>query len=413
MAAVLFCGVDVALRMNRARFIDAEGNECRKRLSFANNANGATSFLREVLQTLVRGDFDEVRIGIEATNFLSWHLAMLLTKWDELRAFRLKVYMFNPKVVRNFKDNYPDSRKDDWFDARVIADRVRFGHPLPRPFDPDDRYLPLQRLTQHRFHLVKQLVREKNYFLSYLFLKCSTLTQGGPLSSPFCVSATDLVTEFHSVEEIARTPLEELAQFLAERSRNKIANPDEVAREFQKAARHAYRLPEKLKDPVNRIMASTLRTIRHLETEIKQVDKEIDHEMKGLNTPLISIPGVGPVFAAGILAEIGDIGNFATESKVAKMAGLTWKRSQSGDFEGDDSHLSRTGNSYLRYYLIEAANRVRMHDSEYRAYYQRKYDESKIHKHKRALVLTARKLVRLVFVLLRENRPYIKPEKRG
>jgi len=413
MAAVLYCGVDVALRMNRARFIDSEGEECRKRLSFPNDANGATTFLRELLQTLDRGDFNEVRIGMEATNFLAWHLAMLLTQYQGLAASHLKVFMFNPKVVKAFKDNYPDRRKDDWFDARVIADRVRFGHPLPRPFDPDDRYLPLQRLTRHRFHLVKQLVREKNYFLSYLFLKCSTLAQGGPLSSPFCVSATDLVTEFHSPEEIAQTPLEELAHFLAERSRNKIAKPDEVAREYQKAARHAYRLPEKLKDPVNRIMASTLRTIRHLQKEVKMADKEITHEMGGLNTPLITISGVGPVFAAGILGEVGDIRNFASDSKVAKFAGLTWKRSQSGDFEGDDSNLSRTGNPYLRYYLTEAANRVRMHDSEYKAYYKRKYDEAKIHKHKRALVLTARKLVRLVFALLRENRPYTKPEKRS
>lgn len=224
-------------------------------------------------------------------------------------------------------------------------------------------------------------MREKNYFLSYLFLKCSTLIQGGPISSAFCVSAIDLVTEFHSVEEIAQTSLETLTQFLVERSRNKIANPDEVTREFQKAARHAYRLPEKLKDPINRIMASTLRTIRHLEQEIKLAGKEIDHEMKGLDTPLLSIPGIGPVFAAGILAEIGDIRNFATESKVAKMAGLTWKRAQSGDFQGDDSHLSRTGNAYLRYYLIEAANQVRTHDPEYRAYCQRKYNEAKIHQH--------------------------------
>lgn len=133
MAAVLYCGVDVALQTNWARFIDAVGDECRKRFSFANDANGATSFLREVHKTLLQGDFDEVRIGIEATNFLSWHLAMLLTKWNELAAFRPKVYMFNPKVVRNFRNNYPDWRKDDWFDARVIADRVRFGHPLLRP----------------------------------------------------------------------------------------------------------------------------------------------------------------------------------------------------------------------------------------------------------------------------------------
>jgi hypothetical protein len=413
MPAVLYCGVDVALRMNRARFKDAEGNECRPRLSFPNDANGATTFLNVTFETLRKGALDEVRIGMEATNFLAWHLAMLVAKCPQLSPFQPKVYMFNPKVIKRFKGTYTDARKDDWFDAGVIADRLRFGHPLPIPFDSDDRYLPLKRLTRHRFHLVKQLVREKNYFLSYLFLKCSTLAQDGPLSSPFCESSVELITEYASPEEIVEAPLEQLAQLLADRSRNRINNPDQVAQEYQKAARNAYRLPDRLKDPVNRIMASTLRTIRHLEHEIKLVGKEIEHEMSGFATPLLTVSGIGPVYAAGILGEIGDIRNYVNDSKIAKMAGLTWKRQASGDFVGDDSYLSRTGNPYLRYYLIEAANKVRMHDSEYKAYYQRKYDEAKIHKHKRGIVLTARKLVRLVFALLRENRPYIKPEKRG
>ena len=61
----------------------------------------------------------------------------------------------------------------------------------------------------------------------------------------------------------------------------------------------------------------------------------------------------------------------------------------------------------MRYYLIEAANSVRMHNAEYGRYYQTKYDESSKHKHKRALVLTARKLVRLVDAMLRHNQLYV------
>jgi hypothetical protein len=62
---------------------------------------------------------------------------------------------------------------------------------------------------------------------------------------------------------------------------------------------------------------------------------------------------------------------------------------------------------YLRYYLVEAANLIRMHDREYAAFYTAKYNEAHTHKHKRALVLTARKLVRLVYALLRTNQLYI------
>jgi hypothetical protein len=88
------------------------------------------------------------------------------------------------------------------------------------------------------------------------------------------------------------------------------------------------------------------------------------------------------------------------QTKVASFAGLKWKRSQSGNFEAEETPCKRGGNSFLRYYLCEAAQHVRMRDAEYGAFYQRKYDEVPKHKHKRAIVWTARKLVRLVVRLL-------------
>ncbi|EJR89648.1 hypothetical protein IKG_05635 [Bacillus cereus VD200] len=57
----------------------------------------------------------------------------------------------------------------------------------------------------------------------------------------------------------------------------------------------------------------------------------------------------------------------------------------------------------MRYYLVEAANSVRRHISDYQEYYVKKYNEVPKHQHKRALVLTARKLVRLVDALLRSH----------
>ena len=94
---------------------------------------------------------------------------------------------------------------------------------------------------------------------------------------------------------------------------------------------------------------------------------------------------------------------------VAKCAGLTWRTHQSGNFTADDTPLTKTGNSYLRYYLVQAANSVRRYEPEYQQFYTRKYRESTTHHHRRALVLTARKLVRLVDAWLRSNQLY-KPQ---
>lgn len=126
-------------------------------------------------------------------------------------------------------------------------------------------------------------------------------------------------------------------------------------------------------------------------------------------TAFIQATGRGR-FTAGIIAKIGDINRFQSQAAVAKYAGLVWAQHQSGNFEAQHTRLIKSGNRYLRYYLLEAANSVRRCDSEFRRYYDLKFKEVNQYQHKRALALTARKLVRLIFRLLKDNRLYKLPE---
>ena len=68
--------------------------------------------------------------------------------------------------------------------------------------------------------------------------------------------------------------------------------------------------------------------------------------------------------------------------------------------------MIKGANKYLRYYLIEAADSVRKNDVVFSNYYWKKYKEANKHRHKRALVLTARKLVRVIFYLLKTGNIY-------
>ena len=139
---------------------------------------------------------------------------------------------------------------------------------------------------------------------------------------------------------------------------------------------------------------------------MKEVDKTIGAQVELLPDVLTSIPGIGPVYAAGIMAEIGDINRFENHAQLAKYAGLAWTQYQSGGFEAQTTRLIRSGNRFLKYYLCEAAFSLVRCDKEYSDFYHLKYKEVNRYQHKRALALTARKLVRLVFALLKDNRLY-------
>ncbi len=88
------------------------------------------------------------------------------------------------------------------------------------------------------------------------------------------------------------------------------------------------------------------------------------------------------------------LGSFGTihEAKIAKYAGLYWRKHQSGRFTADDTSLSRNGNQYLHYNFVEAANLVRRHVPEYKEYYAKKFDEVPKHQHKKSPRLNCKKI---------------------
>lgn len=272
----------------------------------------------------------------------------------------------------------------------------------------DYRYKALQTLTRARFYAVQDLTREKQRFANYLFLKCSGLAQDKDIINTSATTIA-LMERFETADELAYADLDELTAFIDEKGRN-FADPAAKAKAIQVAARNSYRLPVTVNNSVNQAMAVSIATMRALEKQIKVLDKAIEQQFAIISNTLTSIPGIGKVYSAGIIAEIGDINRFQSQASVAKFAGLVWTQHQSGQFEAQNTRLIKSGNRFLRYYLLEAANSVRRCDSEFRRYYSLKFKEVNKYQHKRALALTARKLVRLVFRLLKDDRLYKLPE---
>jgi transposase len=408
-----YLGLDVSQAEVVACLLLADGREPLRRWSVPNTQPGGEALATRVAALATEHRVQRLRIGLEATNLYWWHLACLLQTTPLLAGLERDVYALNPKLVHGLKKAYADMGKTDRQDAFFIAERLRIGR-LPAPFQVDVLYAPLQRLTRFRAHLAQTLAREKNYFLSFLFLKFSAFSQQEPFGDPFGATSCAVLETF-STEELAQTSLEELAAFVQQHGRGRFAAPQDIAATLTRAARDSYRLDRVLAEPVTLVLGATMATIRTLHTQLREVDKTIARELAALplaRRTLASVPGLGPVWTAGLVAEIGDIHRFDNDAALAKYAGLVWPPHESGPFQADDTALAKAGNSYLRYYLVEAANSVRLHCAEYRAYYTAKLAQSPKHAHKRALVLTARKLVRLVDALLRAGAVYQPPATR-
>ncbi|NPV71580.1 MAG: IS110 family transposase [Firmicutes bacterium] len=403
MSRTLFVGIDLGSEDNVVCVMDPAGDDLA-RFTVSNDLPGTERLVEKTLDLVRATGSDTASIGMEATNLYWWHLHQALYDDPGLKAIEATVTVINPKVIDGFKRLYPDMAKTDKIDARVIADCLRFGRVKPSP-PPDLRFAPLQRLTRYRYHLVHTLTNEKNRALSLIFLKFSTYAKGCPFSNVFG-KASQAVLENLTPDEIVQRPLPELVYLIAQNGNNRLKDVDHMAQILKNISQRAYRLHPKMRDAVDTALAMSLETVRFLEAQECKLNIVIARDLQAIPQTLDTVPGIGPVYTAGTIAEVGDVHRFPDDDALAKFAGLTWRNHQSSKFAAQDLPLTRSGNFYLRYYLVQAANSVRVQEPEFAAFYQRKYNEASHHHHKRALVLTARKLVRLVFALLSKGQVY-------
>jgi transposase len=404
--ATLYVGIDVGSKSNVVYFMLPNGDK-HSNFSVANSFDGSCQLVKRILSALTSHSLDTVLIGLEATSVYGDNLVYFLREDATLVPFNKKIHVLNPKQVKKFHDSYNDLPKNDYVDSFVIADCLRFGRINKEVYMSDYRYKALQNLTRARYYAVQNLIKEKQRFMNVLFKKYSTMTQEKVFSNTFGATALAIYDEFESAEALANMDLHELTDFIIKKGKNRFSAPDAVAKAIQKAARSSYRLPKTVNDSVNQVLSISITSMKALESQIKAFDKAIQAQMMLLPNVLTSIPGIGPVYSAGIIAEIGDINRFESQAKLAKYAGLAWKQHQSGGFKSETTRLIPSGNRFLKYYLCEATLSLVRCDKEYNDFYHRKYIEVNRYQHKRALVLTARKFVRLVFRLLKDNRLYI------
>lgn len=410
--STLYIGIDVSSKTNVLCALDFQGNKLLN-LNATNNQPGAESILESIIDCLNSNSLKTVVIALESTSVYSTHIANYLSSNELLLAYKPLVYCLNPKTVANYRKSFVDMDKTDPLDAYIIADFARCGRIKSAPWR-GAQFLALQRLTRHRLHLIESITREKSYMVSNIYLKFSEYAtldkEERPFSDTYGATSAAVLTEFLSLDDITYTSIEKLVEFVKEKGKNRFSDPVKTAKLLKKAARDSYRLDKVVYEPLNVSIASSFNIIKALESEIKAIDKAIEKTIKGLNTceyqSLNSIPGIGPVLASGILAEIGTMKTFTSHNALAKYAGLTWRVNQSGNYTSENTRMTKTGNKYLRYYLIEAANSIKNHVPDYKEYYYKKFGEVKTHQHKRALALTSRKLVRLIFSLLTKNQIY-------
>lgn len=213
-------------------------------------------------------------------------------------------------------------------------------------------------------------------------------------------SSYQLLLELPCPDEIRRCHLTHLTNVISKASRGKYGR--EKAIQLRELAANSIGSSNR---SLTFELQQTIRLIQSVQVEINTLDKQIKLVVDELNTPLMTIPGIGYTIAAIILAEIGDINNFSSPAKLLAFAGMEPSTYQSGKYNASKTPMVKRGSTYLRWAVMQAARLVSMRDSTFAAYMAKKRSEGKHFNVAQSHV--GKKLIRVIYSLLKNNTAFV------
>lgn len=362
---------------------------------FFNNGRGFFKFWGTICWMMKKHQLDDVIVAFESTG----------PYWEPLIHFlnkrKVRLMQVNPSHTKKIKEVYDNSpNKTDAKDPKVIADLVELGRFLSVVI-PEGTVAELRQLSHARERHLEGRGRLYNQLHDLAYLIFPELMQ--VMKSIASKSCRFLLKRYPAPEAILALGCADLGVLLKKVSRGHFGKAR--AAELYEAARDSVGLKAGrigMLGEINQIL-NLIASCDDFIAEIEQ--KQCDYlQDVPYSRCLLSIKGLGAVTVAGLIGEVGDFGKFKTIGELLKYAGLNLYEISSGIRKGQ-RRISKRGRALMRKLLYFAAlNVVRkggiLHD-QYQSYLKRGMLKLK------ALVAICRKLLGIMFALVRDHSEYI------
>ena len=389
---MIFVGIDVAKDKHDCFIISSEGEVLADVFTITNSKEGFEHLL-QTINTCTGIGGSKIKVGLEATGHYSYNILGFLLDNG------LPTYVINPLHTNLYrKCQTLRKTKTDRVDARTIASMLMSDVSLKPYTNIAYHNSELKSLTRYRFNKVKERATLKSSvarLVNILFPELENL-----FPTLHIASAYALLSEFPSAKHIAKTHLTRLTNLLHTASKGRY-NRDKAI-QIRNAARNSIGtyMPAKALE-----LKHTIKLIQEFDNEISEIEKSIEVIMDKITSPITSVPGIGLIMAAMIIAEIGDFNNFDSPDKILAFAGLSPSTYQSGKLNNCYAHMEKRGSRYLRYALYNATKYVCRWCPVFTDYLEKKRSEGK--HYNVAVSHAAKKLVRLIFALQKSGQPYL------
>jgi transposase len=394
----LVVGIDIAKGNHWARYVNCRGVEFGKALTFDNNKNGFNTILAEIEKIRNGNGFNKVVVGMEPTGHYYKALANFLMKQG------MTVVLVNPYHTKKAKELDDNSQtKSDKKDALTIARLVKDGRYFEN-YMPHDIYAGLRGLGTARISINKRKTALENTITAVMdeyFPEFTTV-----FKYPFRGKA--------SMQILAACPTPKIILGL---------ETDGVLSEIRKAVKRTVGR-KKAEELVNAARESigvdygeyaAAYKIGQLTEELELINKQLERievemskalDKTGISKYLLSVKGIGVVSLAMCLGETGDPLRFDDARQMTKLAGYNLIEDSSGKNKSGTC-ISKRGRKNLRCVLYQMAMTMVATNAEMKQLYNYlKTRKNNPLKKVQALVVISKKILTLIFTLLRKKEYY-------
>ena len=385
-----YIGIDIAKHNHEVSIIDADGKILSKSISIANSQKGLDTFNNYLSSFNVTSE--NSIIGMESTGHY-W-----LNLYSSLVNLNFNVFVINPIQTDAFRKMYIRKTKNDSKDSYIIAQIMRFGE-FSSSSISDENIFAIRQLSRYRSSLVDECSNWKRKVITILdqvFPEYSDL-----FSDTFGVTSKELLSKYPLPENMLEVSTKELTSLLNKASKGRFGI--RKAQEIKEYATKSFGISF-AKETFSFQIKQIINQISFIESQLKELEKEITNILKTLNSEITTITGIGDILGASILGEIGDISRFEKASQLVAFAGLDVAINQSGEFTGTEMKITKRGSPYLRRSIWIAATIACFKDPALSVYYKKLIDRGK--KHLTAVGAVARKMCNIIFSVLKNKKPY-------
>lgn len=382
-------GIDIGKNHHEASIVSPEGKQIGRSLRFATTHKGADSLMRFIFKNI--GNSPCV-FGMEATGHYWYPI------YSFLKAKGYTIYVINPIQSDSLRKMYIRQTKNDSIDSFLIAEVIRFGQ-FGTTSMADENILAMRQLCRYRDSVISSRTEIK--------LRIGTIMEQilpeyeKQFSSLWVSTSMGILEKYLTPENIENTPIDELFEIIKDKSHNRLTKAKAIS--IKEAAADTFGI-KIAQDAFSFQLKQLIDRMNFLDKQIEALDIEIMKYYEQFDCYLHTIPGIGIIGAATILAEIGDISRFKNSSALVAFAGIDPTVRQSGEFNSTHNHMSKRGSPYLRHAIFLAATTCSFHNSPLNAYYKKKRDQGK--HHLTATGAVARKLTTIIYAVLRDSKPY-------